>query len=79
MTEMAAYPPEASPLAGIVGTIAQMAKRIVAAHVRWRSRRKTARILSGLSDETLKDLGLTRADHGGKDDIRNWRTINRWR
>ena len=45
-------------------------------------KRRTARTLGALDDHMLKDLGLTRTDPrglGSKDDIRNWRTINRWR
>ncbi len=107
MSEIAARLPDTSPLTSVIGTIGQTVKRVVAAHARWRMRRKTARILGGLSDDMLKDLGLTRSDlrayegkegglsddmlkdlgltrsdlraYEGKDNIRNWRTIDRWR
>ncbi len=82
MTEIAARLPEPSPLSSVIGAITQTMKRVVAAHARRRRQRETARILSGLSDDMLKDLGLNRSDlraYEGKDDIRNWRTINRWR
>ena len=66
----------------IVDAIVALVTQAVATHARRRRQRETARILSRLSDDMLKDLGLTRPDiraYDGKDDIRNWRTINRWR
>jgi uncharacterized protein YjiS (DUF1127 family) len=57
-------------------------KRAVEAYARWRISRQTARALSALDDNMLKDLGLTRSDlgaYGGDDDIRRWHTIHRWR
>jgi uncharacterized protein YjiS (DUF1127 family) len=66
----------------IFGAIVAIAVRTIAAYAQWRQRRRTTLVLSGLSDAMLKDLGLTRSDaraYESKDDIRNWRTIDRWR
>ena len=71
-----------APRRGIARAVLRAMKAAVGALARRRRERKTARTLGALDDDMLKDLGLSRSDTRalrGKDDIRNWRTINRWR
>ena len=71
-----------SPRRGIAPAALRVMKNVVAFVCRLRRERRTARTLGALDDHMLKDLGLTRTNLrglGSDDDIRNWRTVNRWR
>ncbi len=82
MPEIAARLPDRSRPHSAIGTFVLAVKRAGAAYVRWRLRRKTARMLSGLSDDMLKDLGVTRSDlcrYRGKDTVHNRQSVDRRR